>query len=84
MRQIVLKSMHYCTSDGRDKSGWTHRCTHIHRTKIVTTMSRLPASGLHKNCKYSLDSDQGPYMHTGMYIAAGQGVSATTFKCYSQ
>ena len=59
MCQIVLKSMHYCTSYGPDKSGqmhgrmhWlTHWCTHIHRTKIVTTMSRFPASGLdNKTC----------------------------------
>ena len=41
--QIVLKSMHYCTSYGPDGG------THIHRTKIVTTMSHLPASGLDKN-----------------------------------
>ena len=27
----------------------THGCTHIHRTKIVTTMSHLPAIGLDKN-----------------------------------
>ena len=26
-----------------------HGCMHIHQTKIVTTMSRLPASGLDKN-----------------------------------
>ena len=38
--QIALKSMHYCTSYGPDKSGRVHRRTHIHRTKIVTTMSR--------------------------------------------
>ena len=25
--QIVLKSMHYCTSYGLDKSGWTHTHT---------------------------------------------------------
>ena len=37
------KSMHYCTIYGPDKSG------RIHRTKIVTTTSRLPASGLDKN-----------------------------------
>ena len=42
--QIVLKSMHYCTSYDPDKSGRTHVRTHIHRTKIVTTMS----SGLDK------------------------------------
>ena len=47
--QNVLKSMHYCTSYGPDKSGRTHGHTHIHRTKIVTTMSSLPASGLDKN-----------------------------------
>ena len=53
--QIVLKSMHYCTSYGPDKSGRTHGRTHIHRTKIVTTMSRLPASGLdNKLCSSSL------------------------------
>ena len=28
--QIVLKSMHYCTSYGPDKSGRTHGRTHIH------------------------------------------------------
>ena len=30
---------------------WTnrHECTHIHQTKTVTTMSRLPARGLDKN-----------------------------------
>ena len=55
--QIVLKSMHYCSSYGPDKSGRTHGAlthgrTHIHRTKIVTTMSRLPASGLDKNIFY--------------------------------
>ena len=44
----VSKSMHYCTSYGPDKSGRMHGCTHIHRTKIVTTMSCLPASGLDK------------------------------------
>ena len=47
--QTVLKSMHYCTSYGPDKPRRTHGCRHIHRTKIVTTMSRLPASGLDKN-----------------------------------
>ena len=41
--------MHYCTSYGPDKFGRTHGRTHVHRTKIVTTMSRLPASGLDKN-----------------------------------
>ena len=44
--QIVLKSMHYCTSYGPDKSGWTHAHT---PNKIVRTMSRLPASRLDKN-----------------------------------
>ena len=48
--RIVLKSMHYCTSYGPDKSGRTDvrtdARTHIHRTKIVLSMSRLPASGL--------------------------------------
>ena len=47
--KFFLKSMHYCASYGLDKSGRTHGHTHIHRTKIVTTMSRLPASGLEKN-----------------------------------
>ena len=53
--QIVLKSMHFVqvmvrtNSDGRTDT-LTHGRTHIHRTKIVTTMSRLPASGLDKNC----------------------------------
>ena len=45
--QIVLKSMHYYTSYVTDKSGRTHERTYT-RTKIVTTMSRLPASGLDK------------------------------------
>ena len=53
--QMVLKSMHYCTSYGPDKFGLMHEqmhgCTHIHQTKIVTTMSRLPASGLDKIVK---------------------------------
>ena len=33
---------------------WTHWCTHIHQTNIVTTMSRLPASGIDKNveCRF--------------------------------
>ena len=35
--------MHFCTSYGPDKSARTHVRTHIHRTKNVTTMSRLPA-----------------------------------------
>ena len=47
--QTVLKSMHYCTSYGLDKLGWTQGHMHIHRTKIVTTMSHLLASGLDKN-----------------------------------
>ena len=47
--QIVLKSMHFCSSYGPDKSGQTHGCMHIHRTTIVTTMSRLPTSWLNKN-----------------------------------
>ena len=41
-----LKSMHYCTSYGPDKSERTHVHMQIHRTKTVTTMSRLPASWL--------------------------------------
>ena len=42
--------MYSCTSYGPDKSGWTHTQTHTHthRTKIETTMSHLPASGLDK------------------------------------
>ena len=51
--------MHYCTSYGPDKSGWMHTRihgrTHIHQTKIVTTMSRLPTSGLEKNEIHSLN-----------------------------
>ena len=54
--QTVLKSMHYCTSYGPDKFGRTHRHTHIHQTKIVTTMSRLPASWLDKNHPVLLDT----------------------------
>ena len=26
-QQLVLTSLHYCTSYGPDKSGWTHGCT---------------------------------------------------------
>ena len=53
--QIVLKSMHYCTSYGPDKFGLMHGRTHIHGTKIVTTMSRLPAIGLdNKLCKNNI------------------------------
>ena len=48
--QIVLKSMHYCTSyDHLD--GYMHAHTHIQRTKrtkVVTTVSRLPANRLGK------------------------------------
>ena len=47
--QIGLKSMHYCTRYGPDKFGRTHGRTQIHRTKIVTNMSRLPANGLGKH-----------------------------------
>ena len=60
--QIVLKAMHYCTSYGPDKSGWTHRHTHIHRTKIITTMSCLPASGLDKH--YEIIFCDGIYDYT--------------------
>ena len=51
--QIVLKSMHYCTSYGPDKSARMPGRTHIHWTKIVTTMSRLSESRLDKklSCK---------------------------------
>ena len=38
--------MHYCTSYDPDKFRRTHGRTDIHRTKIVTTMSRLPAKRL--------------------------------------
>ena len=34
----------------------THGRTHIHRTKIVTTMSRLPASGLDKKDQNKLNN----------------------------
>ena len=55
--KIVLKSMNYGSSYGPDKSGrmhghtdaLTYGRTHMHRTKIVTTMSRLHASRLDKN-----------------------------------
>ena len=49
--QIVLKSMHYCTllSGQIQTCAWTNGRTDIHRTKIVTTMSRFPASGFDKN-----------------------------------
>ena len=46
--QIVLKSMHYCTSYGPDKSGRMQRCTDIQQTKIVTTMSLYPQDGSKK------------------------------------
>ena len=48
--QIVWKSMHYCTNYGPDKSGQIHGRTH--KTKIVTTMSRLPARGLNNKWVY--------------------------------
>ena len=54
--QIFLQSMHKCTSYGPDRSGRMHGHTHIHWTKIVTTMSRLPASWLDKNCLKWLSS----------------------------
>ena len=45
--QTVLKSMHYCTRYGPD--GRTDARKHAHTpNKIVTTMSRLPESGLDK------------------------------------
>ena len=38
--------MHKCTSYGPDKSGRAHaQRTHIHRTEVVTTMSRSPKVG---------------------------------------
>ena len=48
--QIHLKSMHYCTSFGPDKSGQTHGPMHIHRTKIVKPMSPYPQTGSTKMC----------------------------------
>ena len=66
--QIVLKSMHYCTSYGPDKSGRTHGRTHIHRTKIVTTMSRLPGSGLDKKCHTCTSMEWNPFLF--LYISA--------------
>ena len=53
MGPTVLKYMHYCTSYGLDKFGWTHEPTHIHRTKIETFMSRLPTSGHDKKEIYT-------------------------------
>ena len=67
--QIVLKSMHYCTSYGPDKCGRTHGRTHIHWTKIVATMSRLPASGLDKKWKFVFSNSQPTYNNTTcMYV----------------
>ena len=49
--QVILKSMHKCTSYDPDKSGRTHVCptharaTYIHRAEVVRTMSRLPQAG---------------------------------------
>ena len=45
--QIILKSLHICTSYDLDKSGWTHDAqrTHIHRTGVVTIMPRSPQAG---------------------------------------
>ena len=44
--QTILKYMHKCRSYGPDKSGRTHaQRTHIHRTDIVTTMSRSSQAG---------------------------------------
>ena len=39
--QIVLKSMHYCTSYGPGKSERTHVHMHIHRTKTVNNYVSL-------------------------------------------
>ena len=44
----LLYVMVRTNSDGRTDA-LTHGRTHIHPTKIVTTMSRIPASGLDKN-----------------------------------
>ena len=44
--QIILKSMHRCTSYGSDKSRWMHaQTTHRHQTEVVTTMSRSLQAG---------------------------------------
>ena len=50
MCQIILKSMHKCTSYGPDKSGWmdAQRTTHTHRTECVTTISCSSRVGLTK------------------------------------
>ena len=46
-------------------------CTHIHRTKIVTTMSRLPTRELNKN-----DSNSTPMISTGQ----GQPLQKFTYQ----
>ena len=41
LRQTVLKSMHYCTSYGPDKPGWTHACTDAHMDAHTYTELKL-------------------------------------------
>ena len=90
--QFVLKSMHYCTSYGLDKSGRTHarmhRRTHIHQTKIVRAMSRLPASGLDKNVSNGTTTPQGEHLYEiilqSMHKCRSYGPDKliyVTFKC---
>ena len=46
--QIIMESIHNCSSYSPDKFRRTDSRTHKHRTVIVTTVS-LTASGLNKN-----------------------------------
>ena len=48
IQALLYQVMVQTNLDGRTDV-LTHGRTHKHRTKIVTTMSRLPASGLDKN-----------------------------------
>ena len=48
LSQIILQSMHKCTSYGPDKSGQMPTHAHIHQTEAVTTMSCSPQVGLSK------------------------------------
>ena len=53
LSQIILKSMHQCTS--YDRLIWTDTHTpNIHRTEAVTTMSQLPQAGLTKMVQKSI------------------------------
>ena len=87
--QIVLKSMHYCTSyrtnPDRRKDPLTRKCTHTHRTKIVTTISRLHPRGLDnkRSRSYGLYSLQVVWCWF-MFEPSLLKMSLTVLKLYSR